>query len=212
MNIKDVERITGLKKANIRYYEQEGLLQPKRNRQNNYREYDQQNIETLERIKLLRLLEVPVCQIRALQRGETTFHEVMDLQEKKFTEEIKEKKELLEICKLVKMSNSNFEGLTITEPEGNGKYWSRMNGKILRQDRIRRIEANMVLVKNALPLLMLSYWIVWTACQIGDHQFPAEFTVFYIVLTLAVFCFWCLLRLKVSREKCACMNKTESTE
>ena len=28
MNIKDVERITGLKKANIRYYEQEGLLQP----------------------------------------------------------------------------------------------------------------------------------------------------------------------------------------
>ena len=81
MNIKDVERITGLKKANIRYYEQEGLLQPKRNGQNNYREYDQQNIETLERIKLLRLLEVPVFQIQALQKGETTLHNVMDLQE-----------------------------------------------------------------------------------------------------------------------------------
>lgn len=50
MNIKEAERMTGLKKANIRYYEQEGLLQPKRNGQNNYREYDQQNIETLERI------------------------------------------------------------------------------------------------------------------------------------------------------------------
>lgn len=69
MNIKEAERMTGLKKANIRYYEQEGLLQPKRNGQNNYREYDQQNIETLERIKLLRLLEVPVFQIQALQKG-----------------------------------------------------------------------------------------------------------------------------------------------
>ena len=33
MNIKEAERMTGLKKANIRYYEQEGLLQPKRNGQ-----------------------------------------------------------------------------------------------------------------------------------------------------------------------------------
>ena len=98
MNIKEAERMTGLKKANIRYYEQEGLLQPKRNGQNNYREYDQQNIETLERIKLLRLLEVPVFQIQALQKGETTLHNVMDLQEKKFSEEIREKEELLKLC------------------------------------------------------------------------------------------------------------------
>ena len=93
MNIKDVERITGLKKANIRYYEQEGLLQPKRNRAEQLPGSTISKISKhSERIKLLRLLEVPVCQIRALQRGETTFHEVMDLQEKKFTEEIKEKR------------------------------------------------------------------------------------------------------------------------
>lgn len=37
MNIKEVEKITGLTKANIRFYEEEGLVQPKRNEQNNYR-------------------------------------------------------------------------------------------------------------------------------------------------------------------------------
>ncbi len=130
MNIKEAERMTGLKKANIRYYEQEGLLQPKRNGQNNYREYDQQNIETLERIKLLRLLEVPVFQIQALQKGETTLHNVIDLQEKKFSEEIREKEELLKLCKRVKMDCSNFESLTVIASEGNGEYWHRMNGKI----------------------------------------------------------------------------------
>ena len=31
MNIKEVEKITGLTKANIRFYEEEGLVQPKRN-------------------------------------------------------------------------------------------------------------------------------------------------------------------------------------
>ena len=206
MNIKEAERMTGLKKANIRYYEQEGLLQPKRNGQNNYREYDQQNIETLERIKLLRLLEVPVFQIQALQKGETTLHNVMDLQEKKFSEEIREKEELLKLCKRVKIDCSNFESLTVIAPEGNGEYWHRMNGKILCQDKIRHIEARMALLKNSLPLLMLSYWIVWTACRIAEHQLPAEFTAIYIILTLAVLSLWCLLRLKVSHEKCTYMK------
>lgn len=206
MNIKEAERMTGLKKANIRYYEQEGLLQPKRNRQNNYREYDQQNIETLERIKLLRLLEVPVFQIQALQKGETTLHNVIDLQEKKFSEEIREKEELLKLCKRVKMDCSNFESLTVIASEGNGEYWHRMNGKILCQDKIRRIEARMALLKNSLPLLMLSYWIVWTTYRIADHQLPAEFTAIYIILTLAVLGLWCLLRLKVSHEKCTYMK------
>lgn len=35
MNIKEAEERTGLKAANIRYYEQEGLLHPERNRRNN---------------------------------------------------------------------------------------------------------------------------------------------------------------------------------
>lgn len=39
MNIKEVEKVTGLTKANIRFYEEEGLVCPKRNEQNNYRIY-----------------------------------------------------------------------------------------------------------------------------------------------------------------------------
>ena len=98
--------------------------------------------------QLLRLLEVPVFQIQALQKGETTLHNVMDLQEKKFSEEIREKEELLKLCKRVKIDCSNFESLTVIAPEGNGEYWHRMNGKILCQDKIRHIEARMALLKD----------------------------------------------------------------
>lgn len=64
MNIKEAEERTGLKAANIRYYEQEGLLHPERNRRNNYREYSQEDVEVLERIKMLRTLDVPLREIR----------------------------------------------------------------------------------------------------------------------------------------------------
>ena len=55
MHIKDVEQRTGLSRANIRYYEQEGLVHPAR-RKNGYRDYSPDDLETLLRIRLLRRL------------------------------------------------------------------------------------------------------------------------------------------------------------
>ena len=42
-------------RANIRYYEQQGLLTPAR-RENGYREYSDEDLQTLQKIKLLRHL------------------------------------------------------------------------------------------------------------------------------------------------------------
>ena len=38
MNIKEVELLTQISKQNIRFYEKKGLLHPKRNEENSYRE------------------------------------------------------------------------------------------------------------------------------------------------------------------------------
>ena len=70
MTIKDMEMQTGLARANIRYYESEGLIAPVR-AENGYREYSQEDAETLLRVKLLRALGLTVGQIKALVRGET---------------------------------------------------------------------------------------------------------------------------------------------
>ena len=55
MNIKEIEERSGLTRANIRYYEQEGLLAPAR-RENKYRDYSEEDLETLLRIALLFIL------------------------------------------------------------------------------------------------------------------------------------------------------------
>ena len=69
MNIKEIEERSGLSRANIRYYEQEGLLSPAR-RENKYRDYSEEDLETLLRIALLRNLGFSLDEIRRLQSGE----------------------------------------------------------------------------------------------------------------------------------------------
>ena len=76
MNIKEIEERSGLTRANIRYYEQEGLLAPVR-RENKYRDYSEEDLETLLRIALLRSLGFSLEEIRRLQSGEADFAAAM---------------------------------------------------------------------------------------------------------------------------------------
>ena len=59
MKIKELEAITGIPRATIRFYEKEGLLSPERE-DNGYREYSEEDKDKLMKIKLLRLLSIPI--------------------------------------------------------------------------------------------------------------------------------------------------------
>lgn len=72
MKINEVEALVGVTKKNIRFYEEQGLLSPRRNSENGYRDYSEAEVETLRRIKLLRKLGVPIGEIRQMQSGTHT--------------------------------------------------------------------------------------------------------------------------------------------
>lgn len=92
MTIKEIEEITGMIRANIRYYESEGLVVPERNKENGYRIYSEADARTLLKIRLLRTLDVPLEEIKRLQSGE---EELSDVLERHLTS-IQEKQNLLE--------------------------------------------------------------------------------------------------------------------
>ena len=71
MKINEVEALVGITKKNIRFYEEKGLLSPRRNSENGYRDYGQAEVDTLKRIKLMRKLGVPIEDIRRMQAGGT---------------------------------------------------------------------------------------------------------------------------------------------
>ena len=60
ISINQVEKITGVSRRNIRFYENEGLLLPTRNKDNGYRIYDQSDIWRVKVIKMLRMLDMPL--------------------------------------------------------------------------------------------------------------------------------------------------------
>lgn len=69
MKINEVEALVGITRKNIRFYEAEGLLSPRRNSENGYRDYGDAEVRALLQIKLLRKLGVPLEEIRKMQGG-----------------------------------------------------------------------------------------------------------------------------------------------
>ncbi len=77
MTSKEMEARSGVPRANIRYYEAEGLLAPARSG-NGYRDYSEEDLRTLEKIKLLRRLGVTIEELRALRDGKADLAAVLD--------------------------------------------------------------------------------------------------------------------------------------
>lgn len=75
MNIREAEKLSGVSSRNIRFYEQKGLLKPARNAENDYREYFEEEIRQLKLIRTLRMVDMPLEQIREVLDGKLSLSE-----------------------------------------------------------------------------------------------------------------------------------------
>lgn len=99
MNISELEARTGIAKQNIRFYEKKGLLHPVRNAENNYREYTEEDISTLQVIKILRKLDVAIEDIRRILEAEMELSELMGRHLSVLLKKQKELDASIDICK-----------------------------------------------------------------------------------------------------------------
>ena len=107
MKIKDVEKQTGITSYNIRFYEKENLLIPKRNPVNGYREYTEEDILLLNRIKMLRMLDIPVSDIRKILYEKEALTSVLNTHLLKIKEEENRLRQNYFLCEeLIKMDMS----------------------------------------------------------------------------------------------------------
>lgn len=110
MTIKDIETLSGMTRANIRFYESEGLLSPER-RANGYRDYSNHDLEILKRIKLLRTLHISLEEIKALQTGEQELLAALDqhLGNLELEKTVIERSQ--EICKVMRSDGVQYQTL-----------------------------------------------------------------------------------------------------
>ena len=76
MTIKEMEEKCGMSRANIRFYESEGLIRPQR-KENGYREYTPEDARMLRKVRLLRSMDVPLDQVKAVASGERRLMDVL---------------------------------------------------------------------------------------------------------------------------------------
>ncbi len=113
MTSKEMEARSGVARANIRYYEAEGLLTPQRLK-NGYRSYSEADLMLLEKIKLLRRLGVSVEELRALRRGGAELSAVLDRRLRELEGEQATLCRVSQVCGDLRTEGPTFETL---EPE-----------------------------------------------------------------------------------------------
>ena len=110
MNGGDTEKLTGISRRNLHFYEEQSLIEPNRNPDNGYRDYSEKDIEKLKMIRGVRTLDVPLELIGDYFKGKVTLTELSAAQEQRLINKQKEIETALNICK---------ELQTIEELKGN---------------------------------------------------------------------------------------------
>lgn len=110
MNIQEIERQLGIPRANIRYYEREGLLHPERG-PNNYRIYTSEDVEALKKIRLLRQLDMPIETIRAVQAGDVPLADAVARQERLLENEAVKLEQSRAVCRSILEDRVSYAAL-----------------------------------------------------------------------------------------------------
>ena len=134
MTIKEIEERSGMTRANIRYYEAEGLLKPVR-AENGYRSYSEEDLETLLKIKLLRTLGVPLEDIRGLDLGEKDLGSVLLARISEIDASIPQLQTFRVVCKGIADSGQTYSQLSA------GQYLAVLAGQSDQLLEVRRSDA-----------------------------------------------------------------------
>ena len=110
MTIKEIEEKSGMSRANIRFYETEGLLNPER-RANGYREYSEEDLEILMKIKLLRALHISLEEIKSLHTGEHALLDTLNQHLAKLEKEEKDIAKAQKVCKVMQSDGVQYQTL-----------------------------------------------------------------------------------------------------
>lgn len=170
MHISDIENVVGLSKKSIRYYEENGLLTPSRNKINDYRIYQEEDINTLKKIKFLRELGVSIKELKDLNSKKITLSDCLASRVDKLLQEEKNYKKVREMCLEIIAKDIDFDNLEIT------KYFENVNiinkeGFTLRDVKTSKAKK----IRGAiLSSLIFSLFFVFLIGTITYFQFTEE--------------------------------------
>lgn len=120
MKINELEKLLNINRANIRFYEKEGLLTPAR-KENGYREFDEKEVTLLKKIIIYRKLGISIPDIKSIFNGENSLCEAVAKNIVLMQNEITTLNVSIELCK--EISNKKLDDSDFDEEF----YWNEIN-------------------------------------------------------------------------------------
>ena len=165
MKINEMEALAGISKKNIRFYEEQGLISPRRNKENGYREYSAEDVDILHKIKLLRKLGVPIEEIRRLQRGECTVNDAMRRHIITLEREEKNIRQAVALCAQIKESEAGMDELDaegiirrMDEMEKQGTSFHNKQRQDVKVRYVAPVVITVLMVALMLGVVLLMLW------------------------------------------------------
>ena len=185
MKINQVEELVGITKKNIRFYEDQGLINPNRNLENGYRDYSLDDVKILNQIKLLRRLEVPIEGIRKLQQKEISLDQCLERQIAEFSKRQKDMDILSELCREIVDAHDSLEDLD------SEKYLDDM--KRLEKGGVTFMDINKTDVKKVkrgpkiAAIVGILFWIAMILIMVWAKMEDPETPWILVLLMVAIF-------------------------
>jgi len=171
MTIYELEKRSGVSRPNIRFYEKEGLIAPQR-LANGYRDYQEEDVLLLERIILLRRLDMPLDAIRAVIGGELPLPLALEHQQAMLTQKQAETQQARQLCAAIQQDAVSFGQL---EP---GRYQAQLptgdDGRLLppAQPGWEPAHGHWLMRAIAFMLDITIILVIWKGIQLYTLRMP----------------------------------------
>ena len=191
MKIKFVEELVGITRKNIRFYEEQGLINPRR-AENGYREYEEADVHRLMQVKLLRKLGVPIEEIRRVFDGKTSLCDCLEHHQDELERQKEGLTKMQTVSDQIIASRVSLENLAtvsyldqIEQMEKEGMDFMDVGKKDIRKEK--RLGAIIAGILMILLMLVPAAAIIWAT---KVEQVPIfvilVFTVVPIVLAICI--------------------------
>ncbi len=181
MKINEVEAQVGITKKNIRFYEEQGLLTPSRNRTNGYRDYGDDEVKVLKCIKLLRKLGFPLEDIRQMQSGALTISDGMERQLITLGREQKNLEQSVALCRQLVQQEGSLSALDadillgqMEEMERSGTTFQNKHSGDRRRTMVAPICITLFMVALLTGFALFCGWLMMV-----DAEFPVAFGILF---------------------------------
>ncbi len=176
MKISEVEKCLGITKANIRFYEKQGLLSPQRN-ESGYRDYSCEDVERLKQIVILRKLNVSIPQIEEVLDGTIPLQDALEDTIASLQTEIDRLNGALALCQTLKKENA--------ASLDTQRYWQLIQEKERQGFQFQSIARDYLAF--AAPLYDTLGWLPQEAFLCPPHSFKSLGYRIFLFLAAAAF-------------------------